>query len=698
MSESPSVQIDRQTPVLKTLLDWLMVGLTAALLTFAATREFSFFEGVMVIWPVDGFILALMLGVYRRRPYLPFIACKASVILVSVWLGDSVPLSLGLSIFSGFSTLGIYFAMRRFAAEDRFTTSRWLLVFLAAASLASMNTALFGVLLYPLAPGVTLAKFFLTNATSNAVGYIFITPLLLMVLQGNFHPHWKARRAGPALGVAAVYCVFALIIFSQNRYDLLYIIPLGLMLVAYMADLSAVAAIVAATAGIAFTFAVLGRGPFMARQDTLIERILALQCFLSILAAAALPMAALMAEFRGLKSSLIEARIDAEAASRAKSEFLATISHEIRTPLNGLLGMTQAMGMGELSPPQREKLEIARTSGEVLLTLLNDVLDLSKIEAGKIVLENTAFDLEKLVSGVIDNFEATAQAKGLVLEARIGDVAGTYLGDPTRLRQILYNLISNALKFTEAGRVDLRCEKAPGGVEFVVSDTGIGIGAEKLCLLFGRFSQVDTSTTRRFGGSGLGLSICRELAELMGGGITVESAPGVGSTFRLTLPLIRTGDSIALAAAAPYPEIDAGEANLRILAAEDNPTNRSVLTALLQAAGLSATFVENGVQAIEAWRNGEWDLILMDVQMPVMDGTAAARAIRTLEAESRRAPTPIIALTANTLSHQIDQYLAAGMDYHLSKPIQAAALFEMISMAIGASASRAQDQAALRKA
>jgi signal transduction histidine kinase/AmiR/NasT family two-component response regulator len=372
----------------------------------------------------------------------------------------------------------------------------------------------------------------------------------------------------------------------------------------------------------------------------------------------------------------------AESANTAKSAFLATMSHEIRTPLNGVLGMAQAMAADELTPVQRERLDVVHRSGEALLAILNDVLDLSKIEAGKLELETIEFDLGDLAQGAYSAFTALANKKGLSFALDIASARGRYLGDPTRLRQILYNLISNALKFTDQGEIRVAARHDGGVLEVAVIDTGLGISPENLARLFQKFDQLDSSTTRRFGGTGLGLAICHELAQLMGGEITVESQVGQGSRFIVRLPLPMVGEEKPLLKLAPAPPSDLKPMRLRVLAAEDNAVNQLVLKTLLHQLGLEPTVVEDGAACVAAWRASEWDVILMDVQMPVMDGLSATTHIRNLERETGRARTPIIALTANAMAHQVEQYLAVGMDGHVAKPIAASELFAALSAAI----------------
>ncbi|HZZ36656.1 MAG TPA: ATP-binding protein [Caulobacteraceae bacterium] len=392
----------------------------------------------------------------------------------------------------------------------------------------------------------------------------------------------------------------------------------------------------------------------------------------------------------GSRSALRKARAQAregeaaaEAANHAKSAFLATMSHEIRTPLNGVLGMAQAMAAGSLSEVQRERLAIVHQSGEALLAILNDILDLSKIEAGKLELEEIDFDLGQVVHGAHSAFTAIANNKGLSFALDVGKARGAYLGDPTRLRQILYNLISNAVKFTEKGEIRVTAVYADAMLRLAVSDTGVGIPPEGLKSLFEKFTQVDATTTRRFGGTGLGLAICQQLSRLMGGAIEVESEVGRGSTFSLVIPLTRLGDERD-APALPAPDAQGSERQLalRVLAAEDNTVNQLVLKTLLHRIGIDPLVVGDGAAALEAWEAGEWDAILMDAQMPVMDGLTATKAIRQREAASGRRRTPIIALTANALSHQVAEYLASGMDDHVAKPIEARRLFEALEAAI----------------
>ena len=380
-------------------------------------------------------------------------------------------------------------------------------------------------------------------------------------------------------------------------------------------------------------------------------------------------------EMRRSEAALAEALERAEGANRAKSEFLATMSHEIRTPLNGVLGMAQAMGKGELSPIQQERLEVIQGAGEALLRLLNDVLDISKIEAARIELEDGIVDLEAIGGEVAATFSALAAEKDVCIILDVTSAArGCWRGDPGRVRQILQNLVSNAVKFTDRGQVDIDIEHDGQRLVLQVADTGPGIAYEQQASVFDSFVQADASTTRRYGGTGLGLTICRALTELMGGDIRVKSAPGRGATFIVRLPLDRA-ERPAEPDAEPVQALEADAPSLRILAAEDNPMNQLVLKTLLGQAGLEARIVSNGAEVLSAWEEGGWDVILMDVQMPVMDGPTATRRIRERERQSGAPRIPIIALTANAMSHHEQEYLAAGMDLLVAKPIKLVELY-----------------------
>jgi PAS domain S-box-containing protein len=396
-------------------------------------------------------------------------------------------------------------------------------------------------------------------------------------------------------------------------------------------------------------------------------------------------MATDITELRKSAEALKQAAAEAEAANRAKSEFLANMSHEIRTPLNGVMGVAGALARTELTPAQREMVALVETSAKTLETLLSDILDLARIEAGKLELRSEPFDLASSVSACTALFDAAAQAKGLDLVVEIDPAAvGAYVGDAARIRQILSNLLGNALKFTQVGHVALRVDAIRGEtssvLRFEVRDTGIGFDAEAKARLFSRFEQADGSITRRFGGSGLGLSISRSLAEAMDGRIEGDGEPGEGAVFTLTLELPRCEGALDLWCETLEPEPAPDPLmGMRVLLAEDHPTNRRVVELILGAAGVHLTCVENGVEAVDAFRRNVFDLILMDMQMPLMDGLSAIEEIRRIEAATGVQPTPIHVLTANAMPEHISASLEAGADGHLSKPILADALLDRVA-------------------
>tara|TARA_R110002110_G_scaffold161642_2_gene360494 strand:- start:179 stop:1861 length:1683 start_codon:yes stop_codon:yes gene_type:complete len=370
-----------------------------------------------------------------------------------------------------------------------------------------------------------------------------------------------------------------------------------------------------------------------------------------------------------------EARDRAEIANEAKSQFLATMSHEIRTPMNGILGMANHLLGSEIDGHVRDQVETIHDSGKILMSLLNDILDLSKIEAGRLELEEIDFDLEALVESVSALWLPKAAAQGLTYSVEYGSTpVGILRSDPTRIRQILFNLLSNALKFTDKGDISIRIRQGPttsGKVEtrFEVRDTGTGISPGIQEKLFDKFTQADSTVSRHYGGSGLGLAVSRELAHALGGKIGVESMPGKGASFWFTI--VSAGGDPAALREELFPTTDGCAVEpLRILVAEDNSVNQTVIRAMLERAGHRVDTVANGAEAITAATSQTYDVILMDVHMPEMDGVSATRRIRELSGPAGE--TPIIALTANAMKGDRETYLEAGMDDYVAKPIDPA--------------------------
>jgi signal transduction histidine kinase/ActR/RegA family two-component response regulator len=642
-------------------------------------------HGWSAFWPANGAIVVALLVLPKRMSGVVLATDCVINIALNLLFSNILTTLISDAVLNCFVGVLLAILVRNFcgAATD-LSRFRRLLTFVGLAMIAAGAEAAVGELLADLrgAADVDIGGWFWWTLC-DGLGLIIGTPAIILCVKNERYIKFSDVSPSNRILLFSLILLLSTISFLQDHSGLyIFIYPL-LVLMAFRAGPTWVMASVLTVSIVASALTLHGHGPLVSiAPGNARLRQSVLQQFLLSLFVCAVPANNALGEIgrasqrlRTIHIMAREAQRAAVAANFAKSQFIANVSHEIRTPLNGVLGMAQILATDDLSATQRQRVDIIHSSGEALLSILNDVLDFSKIEAGKLDLEATPFDLVKIVRDVQAAFSAVAERKDLKFTVRLddGSLGELYLGDPTRVRQIVSNLVSNALKFTEVGEVCIVVTALNEGVVVSVRDTGIGIPADRLPKLFGQFEQVDASTTRRFGGTGLGLSICHELCRRMDGRIVVDSQLGTGSTFTVHLPLPRVSGpqaSTHQASGSASDQAGAVNAELRVLAAEDNKINQLVLITLLEQMGVTPTIVEDGALAIEAWRAGEFDLILMDMQMPVMDGLTAVRAIRDAEAQMSRLRSPIVALTADVMSHHLEDYRLAGVDAVVAKPIQ----------------------------
>lgn len=638
------------------------------------------------IWPTSGVLAAGVLLV-RPRERLKCLLAAAVLTITPVVLGGVWEKAVaGLFEAGALSALTIALC----GPNPDFSRGRTLTILVTAVILPV--TLASATLLYAISPGgassmAAARNWFLAHMLGAAV---FLPALSVLLDSRRFT---NVRGSAPELALSALAMTAAsLTVFILGDRSLAFLIfPIAMLLTFRHGPVgSAVATLLLSVMALIYVYGIAAEG---STDSLLIGAVQWAQTFVAIVLLTTLPAGGAIAANARVRSLLARQTAAAEAARRradtaaaAKGEFLANLSHEIRTPLNGVIGLADALSRTDLSPAQRDLLGMVLASGKALTGLLSDALDLARAESGALRLSVEPVDLRQTVSEAAYLFESTAREKGIGFTVHFDLEAPAAAADALRIKQVVSNLISNAVKFTDQGEVEVRVayralDYGRGAFEVVVRDTGPGFDDTVKARLFQRFEQADASVTRRYGGSGLGLSIAYRLARLMDGTLAAEAVPGKGAVFRFTAPL-----PVAELKPRPQPVDEEDVATLddrpiRVLLAEDNHVNQKVVQAMI-GAFVDLTVVENGEAAVDAFHSRTYDLILMDTHMPVLDGLSAIRRIRAEESASGLRRTPIISLTADAMPKQVEAAQAAGADLHVAKPITAETLIRSLQAAL----------------
>ena len=640
--------------------------------------------GIATFWPANALlIVGLMVLNPPRRIALTSVMIVFHMI-IDLLVGDSLAKAFLYTSVDVLEAYAVWAVARRFSGGVlRLRTMRQLALLVAMGAPIAAAAALICAPPLSIVSGAPLLTLMWEWFARSGLGLAVVLPATLVLLDAE-HRRTFHRSITERLALYASIAVMTAICFHPDGVPAPFLIfPLA-MLAAFRlgargaAESSLVVACIAIPLVVSTGYLAMGMRWETANPTRVV------QVFISLLFGTNLATGLALAQQERLKRLLVRreqltraARARALAATEAKTEFLATMSHEIRTPLNSVLGFAQLLAArSDLPPDARRQVNLIDSAGGALLTVVNDILDFSRVEAGQVELLPQPTSASAMLRDTAAIMAPEARAKGLTLDVEVIDPLDVLHDlDDARLRQVLLNLLNNAVKFTDAGRIDARLIVEPGDHEdrlrFEIADTGAGIAVDKQPLLFQRFSQVDSSASRTYGGAGLGLAISRALVELMGGKIGVDSVPGRGSCF-----WIEISAPVAEPLAVTEQRTPASPSAARILLVDDHPMNREIGVALLTLAGCKVDIAENGQQAVEAAEVGEYDMILMDIHMPLMDGLAATRAIRALRSPASR--VPIIAMSADALPQQVERCYAAGMVDHIAKPIQREVLYAKV--------------------
>lgn len=666
--------------------DGLLLLLAVSL---AASQAFSDFltrdpQGIATLWPSNALLAAGLLVLDRRRRVALTLVAVLVHLTIDLMVGDSPDRAALYTIVDIGEAFLVWVVVRRFFGAPRVRTMRQLALLTTLTAPVTFVSALVCAAVLAVAHGQVFLTALADRFLCGVLGMAIVLPAVLVLLDGE-HRRAFQRQLAERASLYALIALLAAVVFHAKGLPLPFLLfPISLLAAFRLGPRGAAqASIIVACVAIPLTVQGLWTeqvytGWPQAQQNRLV------QMFVGVLFATSLAAGLALAQQERLRRLLLRrerltraARARALAANEAKTEFLATMSHEIRTPLNSVLGFTQLLvERDDLPADARRQLTLIDSAGGALLTVVNDILDFSRVEAGQVELLFQPTSAAAVLHDAAGIIRSEAQARGLTLEVEVVDpIGGLHDLDGLRLRQVLLNLLNNAVKFTEVGRIRASLTVEPGDIEdrlrFEVTDTGVGIPVERQGKLFQRFSQVDSSASRPHGGPGLGLAISKALVELMGGRIGVDSAPDRGSVFwiELSAPQVDAYD-----VAEPSPIDDPAAA--RILLVDDHPMNREIGAALLGLVGCRVETANNGQQAVAMAARGGFDIILMDIHMPEMDGLAATRAIRALDGDHGQ--VPIIAMSADALPQQVERCYAAGMVDHVAKPVQREVLYAKV--------------------